>query len=121
MAAPTKDVAPPAPGAILPAGGKTVGGPGLVNVATDAGSGRVIFMNLTGADMPVCVTVANISDVVLHFGIPGGVTTRVEPGDTKTFCQNLLDLSGSLALRVWHNESTDQPGATAVYRVDLLP
>ncbi len=111
------------PGDILPAGGRTVAGPGLRMI--DGGAiGKAFYANLTSTTQKICVTLANttqggtdrvkmqhVADIVL----------LIEPGQTKTVCLELEGMTGatptSNQFLYLETESGDSP-STIVYRVD---
>ncbi len=73
------------PADILPAGGRTIAGPGTSTVGNQR---KLIYNNNTGEAQKMCVTVANNggTHVFVMIGRDAGVGFFVEPGETGSKC-----------------------------------
>ena len=101
------------PGDILPAGGKTVGGPAILNFEYVHGLTTRPFSNHSDVTIHICCTFKNAGPVWLALNV-GPTQTIVNPGETRTLCQT-LDFGESVLV-----ETPETGQGVAFWRVDML-
>ncbi len=102
------------PGAVLPAGGKTIAGPGVVDLEKKGADLHIIHYSQFGTGRTVCVTVANIGyhTLNLEFSAPGAEMV-VDRGQTVSICAKIAH-AGIIRLR---NPAAASKGV-AIWRID---
>ena len=102
------------PGDILPAGGRTIAGPGKSR--PDGFPGDVLVKG-TGGSMDVCVTIVNVGTTVLRLDIGATSYTDIATNSTFSACNTLTDAKPVVRVAAPSNPSIGD----FIYRVDIAP
>ena len=106
------------PGDILPAGGRTIAGPGFQVTGT---TGGLVYENQLAGNQNVCATVANLGSTSAKLTVGGiGQSVIVQSGQTRGVCGRLEHTGNLDDVRVIVNAFEQNEEINVVWRVDTI-